>query len=98
MMKSSELKTILYNKLQAEQTSFKKSDISIKKVKHHYIITIKDFKHIQFKLAFEYDDFFGFIVWVSDNNYNTIAEVVSLKEYDITTALNELGYYIASRF
>lgn len=97
-MKTAEMKEILYNKLQAENTYFKKSDISIKKVKDYYIITIKDYEHISFKMDFEYDELFGYVVWVIDNEHNIISDTNSFINYDIEYALIELGYHIATRF
>ena len=97
-MKTCEMKAILADKLKAENTYFTKSHISIKKIGESYKIVIKDYEHLPFTMKFEYDDYFGFIVWVINDSYKNIVFVDSKKEYDIKTALIELGYYIGTRF
>ena len=99
-----DMKDILFQKLQDEQTSFKKSDISIKKVTctkpkyRKYKIVIKDFEHEQFTMYFEYDKYFGYIVTVFNADYETLAFIDNKKEYNIKSALIEIGYYIGTRF
>lgn len=97
-MTTNEMKTILADKLKAENTYFTKSDISIKKHGEKYKIVIKDYEHIPFTMSFNFDDYFGFTVWVTNDSFKTIAFVDSKKEYDIKTALIQLGYYIGTRF
>lgn len=94
-----EIKEILFQKLQDEQCYFKKSDISITKQKNHYKIVIKDYEHIPFKMLFEHDDYFGYIVYIDNEfKHDNIVFTDSKKEYDIKTALIHLGYYIGTRF
>lgn len=96
-MKTAEMKQILFEKLQAENCYFSKSDISIRKDGNGYKIIIADYEHIPFKMSFEYDDYFCYTVWVFTNGENIIF-VDSKKDYDIKTALIRLGYYIGTRF
>lgn len=96
-MTTNEMKTILYDKLCDECCYFTKSDISIRKHGQEYRITIKDYECIPFKMFFEYDDYFGYIVYIDTEN-ESIAFVDSKTNYDIKTALIELGYYIGTRF
>lgn len=99
-----EMKNILFQKLQDEQTSFKKSDIIIKKVTctkpkyKKYTISIKDYEHETFKMYLEYDNYFSYIVTILNADYEDIIFIDSKKEYDIKTALIHLGYYIGTRF
>ena len=97
-MTANDMKNILAKKLKDENTYFTKSDISIKKQGKKYKIVIKDYEHIPFQMAFDYDDYFGFIVWVHNDSLKTIAYVDSKKDYDIESALIQLGYYIGTRF
>ena len=46
IMKTSEMKQILFDKLQAENCYFQKSDISIRKSGNNYKIVIADYEHI----------------------------------------------------
>ena len=97
-MKVSEMKQILADKLKAENTYFTKSNISIRKNGEKYKIVIKDYEHLPFTMSFEYDDYFGYTVWVCNDSFKNIVFVDSKKEYDIKSALIELGYYIGTRF
>lgn len=101
-MKTQEMKDILFQKLQDEQCDFRKSDISITKQKESYKIVIKGYEHIPFKMTFEHDNYFGYIVSISNTgdiiDYENIVFVENQKEYDIKTALIRLGYYIGTRF
>ena len=96
-MTTQEMKNVLFDKLQAENTYFSKSDISIRKQGNGYKIIIKDYEHIPFKMTLETDDYFGFCVLVYADDYNIIF-VDSKKSYDIEHALLQLGYYIGTRF
>lgn len=96
-MTTNEMKTILYNKLQDENCNFSKSDISIRKDGETYKIIIKDYEHCPFRMSFEYDYCCGYIVYLYIDKTNVIY-VDSKKDYDIKTALIELGYYIGTRF
>ena len=102
MMTTNEMKDILTKKLKEEGCYFKKSDISIKKIKDCYHVVIKDYEHIPFKISFEYDDYFNYVVWVyrkeDDILYKIINMIDNKKEYDIKSALIYLGYYIGTRF
>lgn len=97
-MTTAEMKNILANKLKDEDTYFTKSHISIRKHGEEYKIVIKDYEHIPFTMKFEYDDYFGFCVWVTNDSFKNIVFVESKKDYDIETALIRLGYYIGTRF
>lgn len=101
-MKIPEMKKALFQKLQDEKSNFKKSDIIIvKSTNNLYNVTIKGFEHIPLRLELEKDEFLGYVVYVQYYNgifYKTYTMVESKKEYNIKSALLELGYYIASRF
>lgn len=98
-MKVAKMKDILFQKLQDEQSDFKKSDISITKQKDSYKIVIKGYEHTPFKMTFEYDEYFGYIVYIYDLfEESNIIFIDSKKDYDIKTALIHLGYYIGTRF
>lgn len=97
-MTTAEMKEILANKLHEENTYFTKSDISIKKQGKAYKIVIKDYEHIPFKMSFDYDDYFGYMVMIANDSFKIIAYVDSKKDYDIESALIQLGYYIGTRF
>lgn len=99
------MKSILAEKFSDECCVFKRDDINIRFYQNGYLITIKEYEHIQFKLWFETDDYFGNIVhitrlddmqWYCDND--CLIFVDSRKIFDVKTALIELGYYIATRF
>lgn len=98
MMTTSEMKEILAKKLKDEGTYFTTSYISIRKQGEAYKIVIKDYEHLPFKMSLEYDDYFGYTVWICNDSFKNIVFVDSKKEYDIKTALIELGYYIGTRF
>lgn len=107
MMTTIEMKKIMSNKFKDENCYFRFKDISIKKIKpNEYNIVIKDYESILFKMSFNYDDFFGFEVWLTkyykegslfvyDNIINCID---SKKDYDVKLALINLAYYISDRF
>lgn len=101
-MKTQEMKDVLFKKLQDEQCDFKKSDISITKQKDSYKIVIKGYEHIPFKMTFEHDEYFGYIVHIFNIgdiiDYENIVFVENQKEYYIKPALIHLGYYIGTRF
>ena len=98
-MTTSEMKNILFQKLQDEGCYFKKSDISIRQTKEGYKVVIKDYEHIPFTITTEQDEYFGYIVYVNDDfEEKNIIFVDSKKDYDFTSALIRLGYYIGTRF
>ena len=97
-MTINDMKEILANKLKDEGAHFTKSDIIIKKQGESYKIVIKDYEHLPFKMSLEYDDYFGYTVWICNDSFKNIAYVDSKKDYDIESALIELGYYIGTRF
>lgn len=100
-MKTNEMKQILADKLKAENCYFTKKDIVINKVNNSkYTIYIKDYEHIvfSFRLFFEDDEYIVYIT-NEDMRYNDKSIMIeSKKEYDIESALIELGYYIGTRF
>ena len=101
-MKTTEMKETLYNKLKAENCYFTKSDIGIKKESDNkYIITIKDYEPFNFimKLSIDDDEYEVIVSKYYKNEYDgLIAYETSKKDYDIKSALIELGYYIGTRF
>ena len=101
-MKATEMKQTLFNKLQAENTHFQKSDISIKKANENkYIITLKDFEPFSFimKLSIDEKEYEVTISQYFNNKYDELVSYqTSSKAYDIEYALIELGYYIGTRF
>lgn len=99
MTKITEMKQILADKLKAEGCYFTKKDISIQKVNDSkYKIYIADYEHIVFTMFAEIDDYFGYTVTITNNFDDYDIFVDSKKEYDIKSALLELGYYIGTRF
>ena len=97
-MTITEMKTILANKLKDEGTYFKKSHISVKKVNdNEYVIIIKDYEHIPFEMVLDHDDIFGYSVYINLSDYDYIM-TDDKNNYDIESALIELGYYIGTRF
>lgn len=100
MMTVTEMKEILFEKLQDEGTSFTKSEINIKKNDNDtYTIVIEGYEHSAFKMSFEKDDYFGFIVWVYDSfEESNIIFLDNKKDYDIKRALIRLGYHIGRTF
>ena len=97
-MTTAEMKEVLASKLKEEGTYFTKSHISIKKAGNGiYKIVIKDYEHIPFIMSEEYDDYFGYILYIEANDHN-IAFIDSKKSFDYQTAMIRLGYYIATRF
>ena len=97
-MNAIEMKAILADKLKAENTYFTKSHISIRKNGESYKIIIKDYEHLPFTMKFNYDEYFGYTVWICNDSFKNIVFVDSKKGYDIKSALIELGYYIGTRF
>lgn len=101
-MKATEMKQILFEKLQDERTGFKKSDISIKSENHGHKITIKGYEHITFSITTEEDDYFGYIVNIDEHWFGTKNENIAFKcskyGYDYRSALLRLGYHIANTF
>lgn len=92
-MNTTELKQLLFNKLQSEQTTFKKSDIHISKTNENkYTITLKDFEPINFKLNVSIED-----VTISKYYNNEFCELVTLAD-NTNEAILYLGYYIGTRF
>lgn len=96
MMKTTEMKKVLLNKLHDENCNFKLSDIHIRKVKEdHYEIQIEDYTPYRMRLF--NDELFGkkdFTVMIIDNVFgSTVAFTTSSKDYDIENALIDLGYW-----
>ena len=104
MMTSIEMKKVLANKLKSEGCGFTYKDITINKIKKDcYHIIIKDYEHILFRMTFEYDDFFGYCVFINEIYVNTreaenIVFIDSKYNYDIKDSLLYLGYHIANTF
>lgn len=101
-MKTTEMKHILYNKLMDENTGFKLSDISINKTGNNkYMIVIREYEHIPFKMEMEIDDYFGNVVTIWDEfNNDFVAWCDGHCEFDklINYALLQLGYTIGNTF
>ena len=98
-MKTNEMKQILTDKLKAENCYFTQKDIVIKKVNDSKCtIYIKDYEHIIFTMFLDIDDYFGYIVQITNNfdDYDIFKD--SKNGYDFESALIELGYYIGTRF
>ena len=96
---SREIKEILATKLREEGTYFKKSDISVKATKSGFLIVIKDYEHIPFKLTMEEDDYFGKCVFIqTPGEEDSVVFKYGKTEYPIFTAILSLGYYIGTRF
>lgn len=93
------MKQVLFQKLQDENSGFCKSDITIKPMAGGgYIITIFEYEHAPFEMTFEYDDYFGYIVWVKDVFNNKTEIIDSKKCYQVEIALKYIGYMIANQF
>ena len=104
-MKTTEIKEILLKKLKVENCYFTKpTDVHISKVNDEkYIIIINDYKPINFKMTLSIDDFDNtYEVTISkyyENDFEGIVSYINTsKDYDIQSALIELGYYIGTRF
>ena len=98
-MTTNEMKDILASKLQSEGTYFKKSHIKITTRPHGYQVVIKDYEHCPFNIRLEEDEYFGYCVWVKDEwSDEYIIFEDSKKEYKLFEALQQLGYYIGTRF
>ena len=99
-----EMKSILYNKLQDEGAGFKKSDIHIKAIEGGFDVWLTDYEHCTFRMNFGYDDYFGYYVQVecgSDEYPDEWGEVCfecSKKELDIKHALINIGYQMGTTF
>lgn len=97
-MTIAQMKQILTDKLKAENCYFTEKDITIEKSGNRYKVIIADYEHIPFEITTEApDDFFGYMVYVWQGK-KIIADIESKKDYDLKTALIELGYYIGTRF
>lgn len=98
MMKTSEMKKILLNKLHDENlTHLKLKDISIRKVTaDHYEVQIEDYTPYRMRL-FE-DEFRGkkeYTVMVVDDTFDSVvAFTESKKDFRIEDVLIQLGYWI----
>ena len=93
------MKQILADKLQDEGCYFTKKDVNIKAYKNGFQIFITDYENITYYLHTEYDDYFGFVVYV----YDEWAEKLIVMEdnrtdYDYRTALIRLGYRIGTTY
>lgn len=106
-MSIEKMKSILVQKFKGENCSFTKNDIIIKKATDtHYQIHIKDYEHIVFNMFLYEDAFFNekgemYIVHITSEDMKQFDESIyieTLTNFDIESALIELGYYIASRF
>ena len=98
-MNIQEMKNILAKKLKEENSYLDKSHISIEKQNDAYIITLKDYEHIYFKMEFYKDEDFGYVVSIYDSFEGcNLIFVDSKKGYDVENALIELGYHIAVCF
>ena len=104
-----EMKRVLANKLKDENTYFTISDISIRKCKvdtsikyvrqdAKYRIVIKDYEHCPFIMVCEYDEFFGYSIFITCEFDNYMFSNFDEFEYDIENALLYLGYHIGNTF
>lgn len=93
------MKTVLAQKLFEEGTSFTINDLNIIRSSNGYTIWVNDYDHIKFKLTFDYDDYFGYGVWIYDPSEGDYITWVNDKNvHDVKTALIHLGYHIANTF
>lgn len=93
------MKTTLATRLQEAGTCFTASDISIRKHGDRARVVIREYEHNPFEIRTEYDDFFGYVVWIADLFTRDEAVFVDSKRgYNFDEAMAELGYYIANRF
>ena len=99
-----EMKNILFNKLQDEETCFKKKDIHIKAIEGGFDVWLTDYEHCTFRMTFGYDDYFGYTVLVECGSYeypDEWGEVTfcnSKRELDIKHALIRIGYVMGTTF
>lgn len=96
MMKISEMKKVLLQKLHDENCNFELSDINIKKVKSdNYSIQIQDFEPYRMRLF--HDSFLGneeYTVMIIDTVFSqTVAYTDNRHDYNIKDALIQLGYW-----
>lgn len=101
-MTSNEMKRVLLQKLQEENTCFTAGDISIRKTGNKYKVTLRDYEPWCFYITAEYDDLFGYGVLISRYYGDLFDDMVtfldSAKDFPIRDALIDLGYHIANRF
>lgn len=105
-MNTKEMKKILAQKLQDENTYFTVSDISLSKYgENGYKIIIKDYEHIIFFIKLDIDDDFEeeeeICVWMKYRGEKK-KYLLFLEESHTDKAIKEclihLGYYIGTRF
>lgn len=104
-MKTAEMKQILFEKLQAENCYFSKSDISIRKDGNGYKIIIADYEHIIFTIKLETDSEFNnaeeMTLWTQhkdSKHKNLLMLEESHSDKTMKDILIYLGYYIGTRF
>ena len=98
-MTKAEMKEILVKKFRDEESSFTAKDIKISVSKNVTVISIKDYEACPFKITAEYDDYFGYCLYVYDVAYEEyIGMYDSKKDYPWRDALVNVAYHIAATF
>lgn len=100
-MTKQEVKKILSHKFKDENCGFKYSDINVIKDKDqethciYYLITIKEYEHITFKISdnIEHDYWVEMYYTDTPNEYETYTFTDTLE-----SAIKIVGYWISSRF
>ena len=99
-----EMKDVLMNKLKDEGSQFKRSEVVIKPITNGYLIYVKGYEHCTYKITFDYDDFFGYELWITCGNmdewesFEIIYDNYSKTHYDLKHALISIGYQIGTTF
>ena len=103
-MNTKEMKNLLVSKFEDENCCFTRKDVSIRKSGKTTTIVIKDYEHITFKITEDYDDYFGYTLYIKEFytdypdeiEWNTFTE--SRLAFTYETALKLIGYHIAQTF
>lgn len=99
-----EMKDVLMNKLRDEESQFKRSEVVIQAITNGFLVFVKGYEHCTYKISFDYDNYFGYEIWVScgdkkdDNSFEIIYDDYSKTKYDLKHALTFIGYQIGITF
>lgn len=90
-----EMKDVLAKKLKDENTYFTRKDIKLTATEYGFTIQIEDYE--PFKMEWEEDDYFGYMVWVWHDDELVCCETAK-SVLDVYSALISIGYYVGTRF
>lgn len=96
------IKETLAKKFKDEQCYFEASDVTVvRDDEGHYLIWVKDYEHIIFKMVWGIDPVDGYEIAIYKITQSTKSLIIledSRFSYRFEPALIELGYYIAQTF